>query len=157
MSDITLSTFLPVFSFLFVFVVSYAIIAKTKLLGENKFINIFISFLIAIIFLGFSSVREYVINIVPWFAVLITVLFFILLVIGFTGKLEDLVKPGFVWFFVVVLVVIFLVAAVNVFSTVLQPYLPGGTKAQFLYTEKFLVTFLLVVTTAIVSWVLTRS
>ncbi len=157
MADVTLSAFLPVFSFLFVFVVSYAIIAKTKLLGENKFINIFVSFLIAIMFLSFSSAREYVVNIIPWVAVLFVVLFFIMLLIAFTGKLEDIMKPGFVWVFVIILLLVFIIAAINVFSGILQEFLPGGTRAQFIYTKRFLTSFALVVTAAIVSWVLTRS
>ena len=60
--------FMPVFSFLFVFVIVYAILAKTKILGDNKFVNLVIGFIMAIIFMSFSSTELYVETIIPWAA-----------------------------------------------------------------------------------------
>jgi len=62
--------FMPVFSFLFVFMIVWAVLAKTKLLGEAGFINFFVSFIMAIIFMSFSSLDLYVRTIIPWFVVL---------------------------------------------------------------------------------------
>ena len=59
--------FEPILAFLVVFVVLYAVLAKTKILGEdNKFVNIFASFLVATIFVAAAGVREYVLTITPW-------------------------------------------------------------------------------------------
>ncbi len=80
---------LPIFAFVLTFVLAYAIIAKTKILGENKAINAIISLIIGIIFLTFTGVREFLINITPWFAVLLTILFFFFLIIGFMIKSDD--------------------------------------------------------------------
>ena len=48
--------FMPVFSFLFVFLIVYAILARTKILGDSGFVNLLVSFIISIIFMSFSSV-----------------------------------------------------------------------------------------------------
>ena len=77
---------MPLFAFALVFLLSYAILAKTKVLGESKPINFGISLILGIIFITFSSVSEYLTNIAPWFIVLLTSLFFILLMIGFTTE-----------------------------------------------------------------------
>jgi hypothetical protein len=45
--------FMPIFSFLFVFVVVYAILAKTKVLGDQK-VNLLVGFIMAIIFMNFA-------------------------------------------------------------------------------------------------------
>jgi len=149
-----LSYFMPVFGFLFVFVVVYAILAKTKLLGESGFINSLVSFIMAIIFITISPAREYVTAIIPWFAVLVASLFFVLIIIGFSQKkLEDMMKPSLAWVFILLLVIIFIVAAINVFGPVLGPLIP----TSFLFSERFLGALLLLVIAAIVSWVLTRA
>ena len=111
-----LSYFMPIFGFLFVFVIVYSLLAKTKLLGENKFVNLLISFIVAIIFTTFSSVQEYVQQVTPWFVVLVIALFFILLIVGLSQhKITDIVGKGFVWFFVIALILVFLIAAIKVF------------------------------------------
>jgi len=70
-----LNYFMPVYGFLFVFLIVFAVLAKTKILGENKFINLIVSIIIGVIFLTMSSVQDYVQMITPWFAVLIICLF----------------------------------------------------------------------------------
>ncbi len=119
--DITgLYFFMPVFSFLFVFVVVYAVLAKTKILGDEK-VNLLVSFVMAIIFMNFSSMQLYVETVLPWFVVLLVCVFLILLIAGFSTKLENITKPGFGWFIVGVLVIIFLIAAIRVFNPVFHP------------------------------------
>ena len=113
-----LSFFMPLFGFLLVFTIMLALLLKTKLLGENRFVNIVVSFIIAIIFATMTNVREYVQNVTPWFVVLVIALFFILIVVGlYTPKVADVVKPGFVWLFIVALILVFLIAAITVFSS----------------------------------------
>ncbi|MEK6859706.1 MAG: hypothetical protein AABX54_02725 [Nanoarchaeota archaeon] len=116
--------FMPVFSFLFVFVIVFAILAKTKVLGEGR-VNIIVSFIMAIIFMNFSSLDLFVQTITPWFVVLLVCLFFVLVLVGFSEKklLDKMLTPTFGWVVVVILIAIFLIAAIRVFNPVFHPSL----------------------------------
>ncbi len=106
--------FMPVFSFLFVFVVVFAILAKTKILGDGR-ANIIVSFIMAIIFMNFSSLDLFVRTITPWFIVLLVCLFFVLVILGFSvgnDIMKKIVTTRFGLVVVVVLIVIFLIAAI---------------------------------------------
>jgi hypothetical protein len=113
-----LSFFMPVFGFLFVFVIIYALLIKTKILGGSLAINFIVSFVIAFIFATMSSAQEYVQKVTPWFVILVIILFFILIIIGLSQlKIGDIMKPGFVWIFIAALLLVFLIAAITVFSS----------------------------------------
>ncbi len=163
-ADITFYTwFMPIFGFLFVFVIMYALLAKIKILGESQAVNIFISLVIAVIFATVSSVRQYIQTVIPWFAVLIIALFFILMIVGLSQKkMEDFMKPGLGWFFIILLIIVFLIAAIKVFGSAVTQYLPGyppqnSKFKNFFFSDQFLGAFLLLVVAAVVSWVLTRK
>lgn len=114
--------FMPIFSFLFVFFIVYAVLAKTKILGEGSFINVLISFIMAIIFISFSSLELYVQTIVPWFLVLFICVFLVLLIAGLSSKnLDWIMKPTFGWVIIGILVIIFLISAIKVFNPVFHP------------------------------------
>ncbi len=156
--DLTgIGTFVPVFGFLLVFVVTYALLGKTKLLGENKFVHILTSFAIAIIFLVSANAIEYVKVVTPWFAALVVSLLFIGLIVGLMGKetMEKVFKPGFAWFIVIVLIVIFLVSAVYVFADVINKYM--GEPKAFLLQPQILGIVLLVGLTIFAAWLLTKK
>ena len=162
-ADITFYTwFMPIFGFFFVFIIMFALLDKIKILGDSKAINLFISFVIAIIFATVSSVRQYIQAVIPWFAVLIITLFFILMIVGFSQKkIDDFMKPGITWVFIALLIIIFLVAAIKVFGSAVTQYLPGypsNSKVKnFLFSDQFLGAFLLLVIAAVASWVLTKK
>ncbi|MEK6820692.1 MAG: hypothetical protein AABX71_03195 [Nanoarchaeota archaeon] len=147
-----ISYFLPIFGFLFVFVIVYALLAKTKLLGDSQLINLIISFIVAIIFSTMASVEEYIETVTPWFVVLVIVLFFILIIIGLSQqKISDIMKPGFVWVFIIALIVIFLISAVKVFSF-WQPI------KEFVTTEARIAgAVILLAIAALTAWVLTKK
>lgn len=153
MIDISgLSYFMPIFGFLFVFAIVMALLIKTKILGDNKFINVLISFIVAIIFSTMTSAQKYVQAVTPWFVVLIVALFFILLLIGLSQrKIEEIMKPGFVWVFIVALILIFLIAAIKVFSF-WQPI------KEFITNEaKIVGGVLLLIIAALAAWVMTKK
>lgn len=163
-----LSYYMAIFGFLFVFTVMFAILTKTKILGDEGLIISLVSFVFAIIFVTFSPGVEYVGTIVPWFSILVIALFFILIIVGFSQKeIDKFMKPWIAWVFIIILIIIFLVAAIRVFNPVLGPYLPGASGAggdatllkykSFFYSEKVLGALLLLVIAAITSWVLTRK
>jgi len=122
--------FMPVFSFLFVAIIVYALLAKTKGIGGSKWVNLLVSFIVAVIFMSFSSAELYVRTILPWFIVLMVVVFLVLLIAMFSTKAWDkIMSPAFAWIVVIILVIIFLVAAVYVFNPVFHPDL-GVTSGQ---------------------------
>ena len=161
-----LAYYMSVFGFFFVFVVMYAILAKTKVLTDNAGTNIMVSLIIAIIFITFSPGVEFVGTIVPWFVILMIALFFILIIVGFSQKkIDDFMKPGLGWVFIGLLVLIFLFSAIKVFNPIFVQFLPGTavdganlqTAKSFFYSERFLGGALLLIIAAVAAWVLTRK
>ena len=159
--------FMPIFSFLFVFFIVYALLIKTKVLGESNFVNLFISLIMAIIFMSFSSLDLYVQTLVPWFIVLLVCVFMILLLVGFSsGKLENVMSQRFFgWVVVLILLSIFLIAAIRVFNPIFHPDLiitsGEGTslieQLRFAADGRVFGTILLLVIAGLVSWILTRK
>jgi len=76
--------------FLLVFTLVFAILDKSKLLGEGKRqINAIISLVVGLIFIGFSYATNIVQKLVPFLAVSLVIVFIFLLVYGFiSGKTE---------------------------------------------------------------------
>jgi hypothetical protein len=156
--DLTgLGTFMPVFAFILVFTLVYALLAKTKVLGEHKFVHIFVSFCIAIIFLISANAIEYVKVATPWFAAFIVSLLFIALVFGLVkGNLEDFFKAkGFAWFLVIVLILVFIFSAIHVFAPLVNQYIAGPKK--FILQPQVLGFVILIVVTAFAAWLLTKK
>lgn len=157
--------FMPVFSFLFVFVVVYAILAKTKIFGDQK-VNLIISFVMAIIFMNFSSMQLYVETMLPWFVVFVVCLFLVLLIMAFSTKdVGKMMTPGFAWVMVAILVVIFLISAIKVFNPVFHPEygVVSGSSPQLIsqirsvFDNQVSGSVLLLIVAAVVTWVLVRK
>jgi len=148
-----LEFFMPIFGFLFVFAIVYALLAKTGLLGGSKFINVLISFIVAIIFATVGSAQEYVQTVTPWFVILVVVLFFILLIVGMSGHaVTDIIGKRFVWIFIAALILIFLVSATRVFAPIWLDV------QDFISNEGRIVGgVLLLIVAALAAWVLTKS
>jgi len=160
--------FMPVFSFLFVFLICYAILIKTKLLGDMAFVNTLVSFIIAIVFMSFSSVELYIRTIIPWFAVLFVIVFLILLIAGLSTKnLDGIMTNKFAWIIIAILVAMFLIAAIKVFNPVLHPDLivtsGDGTQAGIIEQLRGVLGsgvaggVILIVITAIISWFIAQG
>ena len=159
-----LNFFMPVFSFLFVFVIVYVLLARFKVVVESKFANVLISFIIAIIFMSFSSLKLYVQTIIPWFVVLLVIVFLVLLMGLFTSK-DWVPKSWFAWIVIIILIIIFLISAIKVFNPVFNPDLgiTSGQGTSMLeqlggyFKGGFLGSLLLLVIAGIVAWVITRK
>ena len=161
-----LNFFMPVFSFLFVFIIVYAILFSTKIMGDSKLVLSLMSFIMTIIFMSVSSLDLYVRTIIPWAAVLLAVVFLVLLVGGLAaGKLEVITKSWFAWIFVVILIIIFLIAAIKVFNPVLNPNLgvTSGEGTSLLQQIKdnlssgILGSILLLIIAGVVAWLITKK
>jgi len=72
--------------FVLVFTLIYAILEKSKILGEGKHqINSIISLVIAFILIAVPSARAVIVNVIPIIAVLAVILLVFMLVLGFVG------------------------------------------------------------------------
>ncbi len=83
--------------FLLVFTLVFAILDKTKLLGEGKKqINAIMSFVIGIILIGFPFARNIIIKLIPFFVVSLVILFVFMLLYGFISakKEGDVLNKG---------------------------------------------------------------
>ena len=148
-----LAYYMPVFGFLFVFTVIYAVLSKTEILGGKALTNLIVSFTFGIIFITFAPGVAYVQTIVPWFVILMLSLFFLMMIVGFSQEdMSKFMKPSLAWAFIGLLVIIFLWSAIVVFNPFLQPYINN-----FLYSERLYGAVLLALVALAASWVLTRK
>jgi len=157
--------FMPIITFLFVFLVVWSVLVMTKILGEAPWVNLFVGLIMATIFISFSSLDLYVRTVIPWFVVLLICVFLVLLLSGFASKdLYKAMSSKVGWIAIVLLIIVFLVAAIKVFNPVFHPDLivtsGEGTSIveQIRYGADGTVfgTILLMVIAGIVSWVLIK-
>lgn len=164
----TFAFFAPIAAFLIVFIVGFAVLWKTKLLGESKWANLFVSFLIATVFISTAGAVRYIGTIVPWFAVALVSLAFLLAITGFVGKPTESMNKGIGISFVILLALVFVISGFIIFSNLIIGYLPGPgfgqglTEGEFfaldwLYSPRIAGAVILVVLSAIVSWILVRT
>ena len=123
--------------------------------------------MVSTLFVSSASSLTYLQAVIPWFAILLVSLFFILVLTGFIGDKDDVLKKSLGRFFVYALLLVFLLAAFFTFSSLLSPYLPGGNTSganrdvlrlvSWLYEGRSAGAFWLVVVSAFVSWILVST
>jgi len=152
----TIGYFIPIFAFLLVFIVVYALLKKTEILGASEPIMLFISFVLASFFIVEASLVEFVRFSSAWFAVGVVGLFFLLVILAFLpGKepLAFLTKSN--WFSYVILGIIvafFVISSAYVFNWALD----WGDVSDWLYSDWFGMVLLLVVA-GIVSFTIAKK
>lgn len=148
----SLNLIMPVFSFLFVFVLIYALLAKTQVLGENKFIHLFLSFLLSIFFIVNVSLVDFVRFSSAWFVVFLVCVFLILLMVAFThGKVDVIMKPWVAWIMLIALIMFFIISSSYTFNWAIDWLLLKG----WFFTDWFGLVLLLAIA-GVVSWVLIK-
>lgn len=164
----SISYFAPIAGFLLVFLVVYAIFNKTKILGDNKYVSLFVAFIVSTMFIALAGARQYIQIVTPWFAILVVSLAFLLAMIGFVGKPIEGMSKGIGRAFVIIMGIIFLISAFFVFSSTITPYLPGPNYGRgveptsryfldWLYSPSIMGAILLIIISAAVSWVLVKK
>jgi hypothetical protein len=75
-----------VLPFLLVFVVVFAILQKSKILGEGKAqIDALTALVIGLLLIGLSGPREIIVNLIPWVAVGVAVILVFMILYGFVA------------------------------------------------------------------------
>ena len=118
---------LPVFSFLFIFSISYALLDKFKLIGDSVTVKSTASFAMAILFLFSGSAMEFVNFITPWFIVLIVVAFFLLALFTFMGVKNEnwpkvIADVRVHWTIIIIVIILLFISIGHVFGGVFSPY-----------------------------------
>jgi hypothetical protein len=123
--------------FLLAFVVVFAILQKSKILGDGVAkINSLVALAFAFIFVGFSAATDVVSKMIPWVAVALSVILMFLLLWGFVGGEIGNLPGGIKWT---------LIALSAVFMIVLLLYVTGwwtGFRQMFDFDNSFLYTIL---------------
>jgi len=87
-----LQHFQVIFPFLLVFIGSYALLLKLKIVSEDKGINAIIALALAAMTLLSDSAVQLITTASPWFVVLFMFIMFFIVVFRFTGVSEDSMK-----------------------------------------------------------------
>lgn len=148
-----LNFFMPIFAFLFVFILVYALLEKTKVLGGTQWLHLFLSFLLAIFFIVNASLVDFIRFNAAWFAVFLVSLFFIILLISFThGKIEFFTKPWVAWVLIIGLIVFFIVSSSYVFN-----WAVNWAWFTNVFGSAWVGFIILLIVTLIASYILTRK
>ncbi len=116
-----ISYFLPIFAFLLVFIVIYALLFKFKILGGNNGVMLFVSFILSSFFIIEAQLVDFVTLSSSWVAVLAFIIFVLVSVVAFLpgkeGALELLAKNNwFGWLVIGAIILVFILSAANIFS-----------------------------------------
>jgi len=117
-----LQYFIPVFIFLFVFILFFAVLQKTKVLGGNSGMDALVSFSVAMLFMFVSEARQLITVITPWLVILLVIFMSFMLIFMFMGvKAETIAdtfsESGNVWTIVIILIIGLIIAFTQVFGS----------------------------------------
>jgi hypothetical protein len=137
-----LEFFLPAFYILFIFVILFALLRKSKLLGDNKYLDAIFAIAVTFIIMFSGSPLELINFVTPWYAFLVVFLFMLFLVFAFIGLKEggsrdqdSLMRAvGGAPVILIVAVIILMIGMTNVFGNVFFPNDEDGVESTTLKT-----------------------
>jgi len=91
------------FPILLIFLLAFAILGKTKILGENTQILAWVSVAIAVIFVAVPSARNIVNQLVPFLAVMAVIFLIFMILYGFILQGDVKIEGGLKTFFLIVI------------------------------------------------------
>lgn len=149
----SLGYFLPIFSFLLVFLIIYAVLIKTKLLGDNLFVPVLISFILSSFFIFNASLVEFIQVSSSWIVVFAVCLFFLLVLLTFgAGKISEAMNKNLASAILAGVVLIFVISSSYVFNWVIK----WDVLEKWAETKWFGLILLLIIV-GVVSWILTKK
>ena len=109
-----------IFAVLLVFVITYGFLSKTKLFGEKNGLYGIVSLGLALMVLASAEVRGIVLFMMPWLFVVIFIAFFVIITLMIFGLKEEKLLAGesveLRWTVLIILIILFMFAAGNVFG-----------------------------------------
>jgi len=148
--------FMPIFAFLLVFIVIYAILKKTEVLGGSEAIMLFVSFILSSFFIVEASLVEFVQFSSAWFGVIVIGLFFLIVIFAFVPGIDSKAFFGkgnwFAWVLLGLLVAFFVISSAYVFNWAVN----WGVVQDWFDTDWFGMILLLVIA-GVVSFVLAKK
>ncbi len=146
---------MPIFSFLFIFVLTYAILTRINIF-KGKWINLAISFTISVLFLFTPDAMKVIEVATPSFVLFLFFIFLILMTFLFIGIKETHIVDFFkgnstmAWIVGIIVFLIFAGALTNVYGGVIQAISGGSSESgvlsdigAVLFNPKVLGVFLL--------------
>ena len=135
-----LNHFIPIFVFILIFVVMYAILLKTHLLGENKGLISLASFVIALLFIITQTATEFIQLVTPWFVVLIIVTMCFLLIFMFLGVKPETIagvvtNESYTWIILIILIVLLGLALTKVLGPGIASITQEGAEEEGFMTS----------------------
>lgn len=147
--------FMPIFSFLLVFIVLYSILVKSGILGENKLVMLFVSFILASFFIVDANLVKFVEFSSAWFALGISALFFLFIILAFLPgdkPLHFLVEGNwFSWAVLSVAIGFFIVASAYIFNWAINWKILND-----IFGNEWFGMVLLLIIAGVVSWKITK-
>ena len=105
-----------VYPFLFIFIILYAILTKTRIFGEGQNqINAIISFVMGLIFVSVAFPKFFVNNMILFLTLAVTIVFVALVIFAFatgTDLKEKFVTKGLKWAFGIFLLIVIIMAVI---------------------------------------------
>lgn len=148
--------FMPIFAFLLVFIVIYALLVKTKVLGDSPAVMLFISFLLSSFFVVEASLVEFVQFSSAWFGTIVIGLFFLIVILAFIPNIDIGKFFGannwFAWVLLGGMLLFFIFSSAYVFHWVLN-----WDMISDWFDDGWFGMILLLVIAGVVSFVLTRK
>jgi len=128
-----LSEFSNVFLVILMFVLAYALLTKTKILGDNNAINAVAATMFAFLFILSETTREMIKIITPAFTFFIFVIVTLVVLFMFVGvKTETIVNafrdPAVYWFIIILFILVLLYAGTVVFGEEIRGLTQPGEK-----------------------------
>ncbi|MBI2129119.1 hypothetical protein HYU07_02675 [Candidatus Woesearchaeota archaeon] len=119
-----LENFSSIFSFIFIWVIVYAIAEYTKLFGENKSIHAIMALAIAVITLMLSGVIQVINLLIPWFTLMFIFAALVIMAFKFFGVTDENLLSTIIgkdkvvlWWIITIAVIIILGAIGRVYFT----------------------------------------
>ena len=111
----------PIIIFLFIMLVSFAVMDKFKLMGENKALHALVAFCLGVLFLFSRTAVGVVVAATPWFIVMIVLGMFVISFFLFLGVKEETIgsalkEPRVYWTLLLIIIIFLVVVVTNVYK-----------------------------------------
>lgn len=145
------------FPFLFIFAITYALLTKTKVLGENKNICGIISLSVAAIFIFYAQAVDFINLLIPFMTIFLVFLLLVVLVVTSIGMKSDSVASALSKGGGVIVLIFLIIISLVTLSLVLgeNKYKPLEGVTSVLLSPTVLMIIILFIIFAVAAYVIT--